>query len=114
MFTNAILESNEHLVLIKSISKSFGVPGLRLGFLASGNKALISAIKKEISIWNINSFAEFYMQIYPKYKDDYKQACEKFIVERDRFKSNLESIPFLRVIPSAANYFLCEVNAPYT
>ena len=105
---------NPHLVVIKSISKSYGVPGLRLGFLASGDRSLIEAMKREISIWNINSFAEFYMQIFIKYKEDYNRACERFLAERERFQNNLRKIPFLRVIPSEANYFLCEVLPPFT
>ena len=109
-----ILEQNPHLVVMKSISKSYGVPGLRLGILASGDTELISRIKRDVAIWNINSFAEFYMQIYGKYEGDYKRACEKFLVERERFFMRLQSVPFLRVIPSQANYFLCEVLPPYT
>lgn len=109
-----ILDSNPHLIVIKSISKSYGVPGLRLGFLASGDRSLINELKKDISIWNINSFAEFYMQIFIKYKEDYEKACLKFLKERERFFSHLKQISFLRVIPSAANYFLCEVSSPYT
>ena len=71
---NDILESYPHLMVMKSISKSYGVPGLRLGVFASSDKALIARMKKEVSIWNINSFAEFYLQIYGKYENDYKRA----------------------------------------
>ncbi len=99
---------------MKSSSKSYGVPGLRLGILASGNTELIERIKKDVSIWNINSFAEFYMQIYGKYEGDYARSCRKFREERSIFESELATIPYLRVIPSQANYFLCEVLPPFT
>lgn len=111
---NDILEAYEHLVVVKSISKSYGVPGLRLGILASGDKDLIARMKKEVAIWNINSFAEFYMQIFGKYEKDYTVACYKFIEERGLFFEDLKGVPFLRVIPSQANYFLCEVIDRYT
>lgn len=109
-----ILERNTHLFVMKSISKSYGVPGLRLGVLASGDVSAIAAVKREVSIWNINSFAEFFMQILGKYQADYRQACATFRQEREKFKKELEQIPFLRVMPSEANYFLCEVLPPYT
>ena len=109
-----ILEKYPNLVVIKSISKSYGVPGLRLGILASSDQALINRIKKCVAIWNINSFAEFYMQIFGKYEKNYKDASAKFIQERERFRIALQTIPFLRVIPSQANYFLCEILQPYT
>ena len=111
---NHILEAHSNLVVVKSISKSYGVPGLRLGVLASGDKTLIACMKKEVAIWNINSFAEFYMQIFGKYEKDYTVACHKFIKERNIFFEELQAVPYLRVIPSQANYFLCEVTDRYT
>ena len=109
LLRDAVLERYDNLVVMKSISKSYGVPGLRLGVLASGNAELIKQIKNDVSIWNINSFAEFYMQIYGKYENDYKKASALFIEERERFYRELKTIPWIRVIPSQANYFLCEV-----
>ena len=114
LLSDSILETYPHMAVMKSISKSYGVPGLRLGILASADKALIAQMKKEVSIWNLNSFAEFFMQIYNKHEKDYKRACEKFIAERDSFEQGLHEIPFFRVMPSQANYFLCEVLPPFT
>ena len=114
LLSDETLEAYPHMAVMKSISKSYGVPGLRLGILASADKQLISRIKKEVSIWNLNSFAEFFMQIYNKHEKDYQRACAKFVAERADFESQLRSIPFFRVMPSQANYFLCEVLPPYT
>lgn len=104
-----ILAENTHLYVVKSISKSYGVPGLRLGVLASGDTQTIARLKKEVAIWNINSFGEFYMQIYEKYHKVYLKACELFREERKLFREELSQVPYLRVIPSQANYFLCEL-----
>ncbi len=114
LLCNDILIDNPSLMVMKSISKSYGVPGLRLGVFASSDKDLIARIKKDVSIWNINSFAEFYMQIFGKYEKDYQKACVRFIEERSLFHEELLQIPYLRVIPSQANYFLCEVISKYT
>lgn len=114
LLKNEVMEQNPHLVVVKSISKSYGVPGLRLGLIASANTELISRTRKDVSIWNINSFAEFYMQIYSKYEQKYDVACQKIASERDRFFEALKRIDFLRIIPSQANYFLCEVISKFT
>jgi len=114
LLSDELLEAYPHMAVMKSISKSFGVPGLRLGILASADKELIARMKKKVSIWNINAFAEFFMQIYNKHEKDYQKACDKFVAERDDFEQQLRTIPFLRVMPSQANYFLCEVLPPYT
>lgn len=111
---NDILEKNSHVVVVKSISKSYGVPGLRLGILASSDESLVKALRKDVAIWNINSFAEFYLQIYGKYEEDYKRACVEFRNERERFVSELSNIPNLRPLPSQANYLMCEITGGFT
>ena len=113
LLSDETLEQYPHMAVMKSISKSYGVPGLRLGILCSADKELISRIKKEVSIWNLNSFAEFFMQIYNKHEKDYQRACAKFVAERDSFEKQLREVPFLRVMPTEANYFLCEVLPPF-
>ena len=107
-----ILEAFPQMLVMKSISKSYGVPGIRLGILCSADTALIARMKKMVSIWNINSFAEYFMQIFTKYEKDYKRACERFIAEREDFERQLKQISFLRLMPSQANYFLCEILPP--
>ena len=109
LIDSEILEKYPCLVVIKSISKSYGVPGLRLGVLASGDTTLITDIKKDVAIWNINSFAEFYMQIAEKYKSDYASALDRFRAERRRFVELLSSFENIRVFPSEANYLLIEI-----
>lgn len=110
LLKDVLLSLNPHLCVVKSISKSYGVPGFRLGVLASGNCELIARLKREVAIWNINSFGEFYMQIYEKYHKDYVDACRLFREERARFYEELQEVSMLRVIPSQANYFLCELT----
>lgn len=112
LLSDKILEAYPHMIVMKSISKSYGVPGLRLGIMCSADSALIARMKKAVSIWNINSFAEFFMQIFTKYEKDYARACDKFIAERADFEQKLREISFLRVMPSQANYFLCEILPP--
>lgn len=103
------LNANKHLCVIKSLSKSHGIGGLRLGVFASGNEELIAALKKDAVIWNINSFAEFYMQIFEKYKRAYFESLRHFRVERTRFVSELEKISGIRIVPSQANFIMIEL-----
>ena len=109
LLDNVLLAANPHLVVVKSISKSYGVPGFRLG-----NTKLIAKLKKEVAIWNINSFGEFYMQIYEKYHKDYVKACNEFRTERELFLNELQEVPYLEVYDSQANYFLCQVTGRFT
>lgn len=114
LLSQEILDSHPHLFIMKSISKSYGVAGLRLGILASSDTAAIASFKKDVSIWNINSFAEFYLQIEEKYQKDYAAALEKIKAVRAEFVRGLNSIPYLRVIPSQANFVTAEVLPPHS
>lgn len=109
MICEDLISRFENLVIVKSISKSYGVPGIRLGILVSSDEALIDSMKKEVAIWNINSFGEFYMQIEEKYKKDYQKGLAKFKIERKRFVQELEHIKGINVIPSQANYVMVEL-----
>ena len=104
-----ILKEYKNLYVVKSISKSYGVPGLRLGVLASADEEKVNQIKKNMPIWNINSFAEFFMQIIPKYRKDYAAALVEFRKTRKDFLEKLEQIEYLKAVPTQANYVICEV-----
>ena len=104
-----LLDKYVNLFIMKSISKSYGVPGLRLGVLASGDTQTIDWIKKDVQIWNINSFAEFYLQIAEKYKKQYEQGLILFKNERNSFLNDLLTIENIRVLPSQANFFMIEL-----
>ena len=105
-----VLNHYPHLYVMKSISKSYGVPGIRLGVLASGDTKTIALMKRDVAIWNINSFGEFYLQIEEKYKKDYTAALAHFRSERARFQAELSKLEQVRVIPSQANYIMVELT----
>jgi histidinol-phosphate/aromatic aminotransferase/cobyric acid decarboxylase-like protein len=111
LIEQSLLQDSPHLFVMKSISKSYGVPGLRLGVLASGDTDTIEAMKKDVAIWNINSFAEFYMQIEEKYKKAYTASLIRIREERDRFQKELAAVKGVRVIPSQANFVMVELEA---
>lgn len=110
LIDDSILNKFNNLIVVKSISKSYGVPGIRLGILASGNTELIARLKKEIPIWNINSLGENFLQIYEKYSKKYSEACLKIARERQRFSGLLSTLKGVKVYKSQANYLLCRLD----
>ncbi len=114
LIDETIIEKYPNLVILKSISKSYGVPGLRLGVLVSAKSELVQEVQKNNSIWNINSFAEYFLQIYDKYKSSYKESCDKLAAERIRFSKNLSEIKDIQVFPSQANYIMCKYTGTKT
>lgn len=114
LITEDIINEYPHVLIVKSISKSYGIPGARLGILVSGDKAFVGDLKKGMAIWNVNSFGEFYMQIAEKYKGAYRQALALFREERRRFWEALQEINGIHVFPSQANYFMIEITGDIT
>lgn len=104
-----LISKFKNLIVVKSISKSYGVPGLRLGVVASSDEKLIATMKKDVGIWNINSFGEFYMQIAEKYQKDYKKSLTKLKNARTKFIEELNKISNVKVFPSQANYVMAEI-----
>ena len=81
-----------------------------MGVLATADTGLVDSIKKTVSIWNINSFAEYYLQIEEKYKAAYKEAIELIIADRSKLYDDLNKIPNLHPFPSQANYILVKLK----
>lgn len=105
-----ILNLYNDLYVVKSISKSYGIPGARLGILASSNEDAIKYIKQDVSIWNINSFGEFFLQIKEKYDKDYEKGLRKLRKARENFVRELNDISYIKVFPSEANFVMCELT----
>lgn len=107
--SDSYLDLYNEFYVIKSISKSYGVPGCRLGVLAGKNSEKLEQIQRKLPIWNINSYAEFFLQIIEKYKEDYVLSLEHLKRSREIFMRNLETLPYIKVYPSQANYVMCEL-----
>ena len=110
LLDNAILERFPCLLVMKSISKSYGVPGLRLGVCASADAAWIETMRGLLPVWNINSFGEYFFQIFNLYASQYAAACDEIVRQREEMAARLAEFPFLTPYPSQANYIMCRVD----
>lgn len=110
LLSNEILETYDNLIVIKSISKSYGVPALRLGILASSNQKILCGLRSLLPVWNINSFAEYYLQLYNQYSKYYIKACDKIADERSRMIEQLNQLKRIKVYPSQANFIMLDLG----
>ena len=110
LLKESILSLYAKLFVVKSISKCYGVPGARLGVLASSDEETISFIKEDVAIWNINSFGEFFMQIKEKYDKDYFRSLEKMRDSRKKLMEDLAAIPYITPYRSQANFIMCRLT----
>ncbi len=98
-----------NLGIFKSMSKAYGICGLRLGYLLTANKAFAERIRSEIPIWNVNGFAETFLTKAPEYREEFKLSCTQVRKDRDLFYLDLCSIEGLLVYKPEANYIFCRL-----
>ena len=110
LLKNEILENYKNLIIIKSLSKSYGIAGIRLGLLASSNKEVFNKIRSILPIWNINSFAEYFLQKFDKYRNDFLLSCEEIRKERKYIINYLNKEKSIKVYPSQGNFIMMKLK----
>lgn len=103
------IDKYPNMAIIKSMSKAYGICGLRIGYLLSANLEFISAVRNGIHIWNINGFAEEFLRILPQYQQEFEASCEKVKSDRDIFYEKLSAINGMTVFKPDANYIFCRL-----
>lgn len=108
-----LIENSElnNVIVIRSMSKNYGLPGIRLGFIYTSNISLRQNILNEIPIWNLNSMAEFYLEIILKNKISLEDSFKKTKLDRKKLIDQLNKIDFIdRTYPSEANFILFQIE----
>ncbi len=98
-----------NMAILKSMSKAYGICGLRIGYMLTANADFAKAVRKGIHIWNINGFAEEFLRILPQYKQDFEDSCEIVKADRDVFYKKLCTIDGMTVFKPDANYIYCRL-----
>jgi len=103
------IDKYPNMAIIKSMSKAYGICGLRIGYLLTANEDFAQAVRNGIHIWNINGFAEEFLRILPRYKQEFEESCEKVKADRDVFYKQLCTIDDMTVFKPDANYIYCRL-----
>lgn len=85
------------------------MPGLRLGYVASADKGLVADIRRALPIWHVNSLAQYFLDILPKYRSEYAASRRMVIAAREAMARELDQVAAVRVVPSQGNYFCLEL-----
>lgn len=106
-----------NMAIFKSMSKAYGICGLRIGYMLTANLEFAESVRKGIHIWNINGFAEEFLRILPDYQQAFAESCKQVRADRDKLYCNLCAIPGMTVYKPDANFVFCRLpddaeNAP--
>jgi histidinol-phosphate/aromatic aminotransferase/cobyric acid decarboxylase-like protein/choline kinase len=101
----------DNVVVLTSLGKVFGVPGLRLGYLYSSNKDVQHEFHKFGAIWGVNALAEFFLELTIKFRKDLEQSIALTVAERSRMQRRLAENPLVcRVYDSGGNFLLVQLR----
>jgi threonine-phosphate decarboxylase len=101
-----------NMAIFKSMSKAYGICGLRIGYMLTANTEFAEAVRTGVHIWNINGFAEEFLRMLPEYRDEFLASCEKVRTDRDRMYHRMKSIEGMIVYKPDANYIFCRLPDP--
>lgn len=103
--------SLKNILIVKSLSKSLGIPGVRLGYVASNNLELVAEINSKIPIWNANSTAEYFLEIILKHRKSLAESFQLTVKDRDELADGLSRLSCVeRVYSSGADFLLVKLN----
>ncbi len=107
-----MVENHANLVVIKSMSKVFGVAGVRLGYLLSADRSFIKAVRSSLPIWNINGLAEEFLRTVGRYRSEFAKSCDLTRAACQTLYADLLGLPGIEPIEPDANFILCKLTDP--
>jgi len=99
-----------NLLLVRSMSKHCGVPGLRLGYCYSGNLYVLNRLRRFIPTWNLNTLAQYFLSLLPATDAAYHEARLRLIRDVRWLSDALRSVPGVGVYPTGANFVLFKLR----
>ena len=103
------IEKYPNLVIFKSMSKAYGICGIRIGYMLTANADFLDNVRQGLHIWNINGFAEEFLRLAPQYREKFQQSCTIVKADRDQLYRQLQLIPGMIVYQPDANFIFCRV-----
>jgi threonine-phosphate decarboxylase len=103
-----------NLLLVRSMSKHCGVPGLRLGYCYSENLFVLNRMRQMVPTWNVNTLAQYFLSLLPSTDAEYHEARKRLISDVRWLYNALRCMPELEVYPTGANFVLFRIKGGMT
>jgi histidinol-phosphate/aromatic aminotransferase/cobyric acid decarboxylase-like protein len=105
-----LIEKHHNLIVVKSMSKDFGIAGIRAGYVCAHDEKIF-VLRDRGYLWNINGLATYFFDLFSRkeFRDKYEIVRKKYIMNTNLFYSELVKLNSFRVFPSSANFYLVEV-----
>ena len=105
-----IADQFTNLLIVRSMSKHCGVPGLRLGYCYSANLYILNRLRRFLPTWNLNTVAQYFLSLLPDNDAAYHEGRRRLIGDVKQLHDDLGRIAQLEVYPTGANFLLFKVQ----
>lgn len=109
-----LIHEYRNLLVLKSLSKNCGIPGIRLGYAATGDAERLTDLRNDLPIWSINSFAQYFLEEMVDYRMEYSESCRKVRGATRELVRGLAEVPYLYPFPTQGNFVLCQILYGFT
>jgi len=101
-----------NLMITRSFTKFYGVPGLRLGFGATGNGKYLEGLKIQTIPWSLNYFASCFHRVLEEEGAYETETFQWLKREQTRMLEGLNELASIKVYPTAVNFILLRLLDP--
>ncbi|WP_299578266.1 histidinol-phosphate transaminase [uncultured Sunxiuqinia sp.] len=100
----------KNLIIVRSMSKHCGVPGLRLGYICTSNPFFLKTIQEALPIWNINSIAEYFLLQLKNTSPIYHETRLRVIQDIRELHQKLKQLDGYKIYPTGSNFILLKIE----
>jgi threonine-phosphate decarboxylase len=100
----------QNLVVVKSMGKSLGWHGVRLGY-AAANPERAQTLRSLLPFWNINGLAAYVLKTVTRFRAEYRASFARVAEDRVYMIDRLSNVRGLQIYPSKANFLFVELPA---
>lgn len=102
-----LVATHHNLLVVKALTKFFGLPGVRLGYGITQDRSWNNAISAGLTTWNVGAFAQGIARILLKNDEFIKTSRTDNKINRDLLKAGLEASRLIdKVYPSSASFLM--------
>jgi threonine-phosphate decarboxylase len=105
-----VAERYSNLLIVRSMSKHCGVPGLRLGYCYTSNLYVLNRLRRFMPTWNLNTLAQYFLSLLPSTDAEYHEGRKRLIEDVRNLYGALQTVPHIDVYPTGANFVLFKIR----
>ncbi len=107
-----VMEKYPNLLIAGSLTKTWAIPGLRIGYLATANPEWFSILRNRQSTWPLNSLIQSWAETFlvPDRIQNHRNLLKKNQETREAFIQALQKLEKIKPLTSDASYILCQTN----